>query len=610
MTKFLPLSFLPTVCLIIAAVSHCALAQQKPQPDNPSSLCSRDNALETIRQQIDLTRTFDDQVRRIAVLIRAADVLWPYQQDKARAAFTEAFDLARQNYKEKGDKPRLEGHLIVTVPDQRYTVISAIAKRDAAWGRRLSDQLLQEETREAEEKAAKDVDQDIRTGEKLLGTAFILLSSDQGAALNFARSSLHYPASLSFPMFLYKLAEVNKAAADGLYQEALAAYANAPMERFLYLSSYPFGNDHDVGEMPAWTAYAVPKDFVPSLELQHAFVQILLRRAQQAIESPIDTGTADRFSDSEQIWLAFTRLDRQIEELLPNLIEPVRQAKGNLFSILSQNDQQKLGDILTDRSDAMSFDKLVSGADQEKDPARRDGMLAMAVFSAANSDKPLELIVNVIEKIDNRDVRDKLLNWVYFERAQKATQEKRLAEAKGLAAKVEEIDQRAYLYLKIAEQSIKRTRNDTEARELLEEVVAAANKAPDTIVKARALLGVAYLYTKVEPSRSVSLLSDAVKCINRIDSPDFSSEDAGRKIESKGFGAYATMQTPGFNPENGFREIGRYDYDGTLYLAGSFANKPLRAMTTLALAELCLQQVPQSKPEKEKKPLRAGKIKP
>jgi len=35
---------------------------------------------------------------------RAADLLWPHEQDKAMAAFMEAFDLAVQNLKEHGDQ--------------------------------------------------------------------------------------------------------------------------------------------------------------------------------------------------------------------------------------------------------------------------------------------------------------------------------------------------------------------------------------------------------------------------------------------------------------------------------------------------------------------------
>ena len=61
------------------------------------------------------------------------------------------------------------------------------------------------------------------------------------------------------------------------------------------------------------------------------------------------------------------------------------------------------------------------------------------------------------------------------------------------------------------------------------------------------------------------------------------------------------MKTPGFNPENGFREVGKYDFDGALYLAGNFANKRLRAMTTLALVEECLRsQTQPAKPAKQK----------
>lgn len=598
------------ILFLILTAGYSTTGQQKSS-ETGSGLCSRENALETIRQQIDLTRTIDDQVKRIAVLLRAADLLWPYQRDKARSAFTEAFDLARQNYKEKGDKPLREGHLIVDVPDQRYRVITTIAKRDAAWARKLTDQMLQEEVAEADDKTAKDPDKDARTAEKLLSTAYALLPSDPAASLTFATSSLRYPPTIWLPMFLYKLSELNRPGADALYRQALVAYGSAPMERFLYLSSYPFGNSTDVGEMPMTTGYAVPNNFVPSVQLQHEFVQALLRRAQQAIENPGDTTDTRRsFSDTQQTWFALTRLESQIEKTLPDLIEAVRQAKGNLFTTLNQKEQQRLGNTETSRGEPMDFEHLIEGAGRVKDPAQRDGMLAMAAISGAQSDKPLEQIISAIEKIEDRDVREKLLNWVYFERAQQATSDKKLDEAKRFAAKVAELDQRAYLYLKIAEASIKQTKSDTEARELLEEVVTIASKAPDTMVKARALLGVAYLYTNVEVNRSVSVLSEAVRSINRIDSPDFSSDDAGRRIEGKAFGAYATMKTPGFNPENGFREIGKYDFDGTFYLAGNFADKPLRAMTTLALAKLCLEQTQSAKSEKPRKPQRAPQTKP
>src|SRR5215207_8591841 len=90
--------------LCLASATH-AQAPKKP-PVTTSLLCTRDNAVDTTKQQILLTRTFDNIGQRVAVLLRAADLLWPHEQDKAMAAFMEAFDLAVQNYKEVGDQTR------------------------------------------------------------------------------------------------------------------------------------------------------------------------------------------------------------------------------------------------------------------------------------------------------------------------------------------------------------------------------------------------------------------------------------------------------------------------------------------------------------------------
>jgi len=94
-----------------------------------------------IRQQIDVTKTFDNAVRRIAVLIRAADLLWPFQQDKTRAAFTEVFEVAAQNEKEKSEQSKDRRRVLIIelqTPDQRYVVIRAVAKRDSAWAKKAN----------------------------------------------------------------------------------------------------------------------------------------------------------------------------------------------------------------------------------------------------------------------------------------------------------------------------------------------------------------------------------------------------------------------------------------------------------------------------------------
>jgi hypothetical protein len=134
-----------TMTASLMAMLTCAPAPLRGQTPKkaeaviPASSCNRNNALGIVRAQIDASRTFDDTVQRISVLLRAADLLWPYPREQARAAFSEGFDLATRHYKEKGEQTKREGRMPVQVPDQRYAVITAIARRDLAHVDQLQD---------------------------------------------------------------------------------------------------------------------------------------------------------------------------------------------------------------------------------------------------------------------------------------------------------------------------------------------------------------------------------------------------------------------------------------------------------------------------------------
>lgn len=557
------------------------------QPRVKSSLCNHDNAVEIIRQQIDATKTFDDTRQRISVLIRSADLLWPYRQQKARDAFAEALELATVNFNTQGDNQKKESPtLSVPTPDQRYLVIGAIARRDLGWATTLTEQLLKEDSKRAEEATAK-ASQGLATAAKLLDAAHSLLPANVSAATQFARRSLSYPASLGLPIFLYKLGEVDQLAADSLYREAVAAYRNGSMNEFLYLSAYPFGNDREAGDMPSYTIYRVPVGFVRRNALQRLFIEMLLLRSQQAIASS-EVG-ATQISERRQIWLALTRLEPQVQQFLPDLLSATQQARGTVFPLLTQDSQQRVTrSIANQNQPKKSFAEQLEAVEKQTNVAERDRLLVFAVLGAPETE-PLERVVAVAEKISDSTIRQQLLNWFYFGRSKSAIKDKQLDEARRRASKVVELDQRAYLYSEIAEESLKTIENQMQARELLEEVMSAAAKAPNTIVTARTLLAAAFLYTKVDMNRAVSVIGDAIKSINRLVAPDFSSNIVMRKIEGKDFGAYATFQTPGFDPENALRELARIDFDTALYQVSSFNDKYLRALTTLTLAQLCLE---------------------
>jgi hypothetical protein len=579
------------VCIAVVPCRQ-ALAQSKR---TKSPLCTQDNALEMIKQQIAFTRTFNDSIRRITVLIRAADLLWPHQQDKARAAFTEAFELATEAEKETAQKgPRSIIQRLQTA-DQRYVVIRAVGKRDPAWAKVLTRQMLKRET--DDRSSARDSFSDSLTAEKLLYTATDMISTDRNAALDLAKASLNYPAGFMLTRFLYRLAGIDQRAADQFYARALAVYGDKPLREFLYLQAYPFAWRETLNTPIFAFNYDVPASFVTNHSLQRRFIEVLLRRAQQALEAPVNQ--SDVYRDTSANWLpgpvhllqGLIKFEPQVRESLPDLFPALLEAREKLFVSLSVDNQklfQQTGSELSTPKDPTFAEKIESAKD-ELDVDEHDHLIASAVLGS-EKEKPAEVMVAIDEIIDGK-LRAHLFEWFYFHRAAAAIKSKQFDEAERLTAKVEGLEQRAYLHTEIAKGSI----DTIHAREVLDEAITEAKKAGVNIFTARTLLTASNLYAKYDLNRSIAILADAINCINRIEAPDFSGEPAVEKTPErrrKG-GRYAgeyrlRFYMPGLDPESAFREMAKLDFDNAFALSSTLTDKLQRAMSTLALAETCL----------------------
>jgi hypothetical protein len=88
-----------------------------------------------------------------------------------------------------------------------------------------------------------------------------------------------------------------------------------------------------------------------------------------------------------------------------------------------------------------------------------------------------------IDKISDSDLRIRLTEWIYFRRATAALKDKQFEEAEKLASQIEGQEQRAYLHIEIAKGLLKR--NESHAREVLDEAIIEAKKAGVTIFSAR-----------------------------------------------------------------------------------------------------------------------------
>ena len=597
-------SWLLVVLCILFSVTLREVQAQKPaaRPEAPS-LCERQSALNSIGQQIEVSRTIDNAVHRIAVLLRAADLQWSHQPADARATFVEAFEVATRHEKEKSEGPTDRLAIFLATPDERHVVVRAVTKRDASLARKLTEQILDQERRRAEQSTSKNQREEIIVGQKLLQSAGKLLTTDRKMAMELATMSFKYPGSQQLTRFLYELAEIDQPASDQFYLSALANYADRPMREFLYLAAYPFAFDYS-GDTPVFAYYQVPPRFTTNVSLQRSFAQTLVRRGLQALESPLDEGdNYNWLAGSAHIVQVLSRIEPHLAQSSPEVTAAVGQAKERLRVSLPLDTQGVLtrpesatGELVPQKT----FDELMEAVARLSDVNKRDELIVTTILGWGYS-QDLETPLKALDKIDDTDVRALVAEWVYFNRTNDAIKKKQFAEAVKSAAKVEDLEYRAYQHVQIAKAFLDSPLTELQARELLDQAIAEAKKASRTLGTARTLFQAAVLYARLNLSRSLEVLGEAINATNSLEAPKFSDDNLLRDIKGKTFTRRVSFYMPGLDPEGAFREMAKVTFDDTFAQVNRFSDKSQRALVNLAVADVCLQQLQEQQQRQPRK---------
>lgn len=564
------------VVLGLIVISSTVAAQKEPE----RPVCDRQQAFSLIQEQIAQSKTVDNTAARILILTQGADLLWPYRQSAARSVFEEAFEVATQDFQSSQKQQAHAG----TLPDQRLVVIRAIAQRDSEWARRLAKAIADENQNDDAAGATSD---HRYQGEALLSISASLLKNDAKTAVTFARASLRHPASVALARFLFQLWAVDRRATDQFYQEALSAYANAPVNELLYLSAYAFGMSRVVGPEMQSTFFTVPPNFSSDTAAQSAFMEVLLRRAQETAgksEQPVSGPAAQ--PEIVQIYVALTGL-RGITD--PVYADRVIRLQATLEPVMSAHARREASDISGWHQDLdLSLEGLAGRIENEKVPEKRDRLIARAVLGSKSIEE-FERVETIVEKVSDSKFRDELFDWLYFKRTQKLISDGRFDEAAQLIPKVSQVDHRAFLAFSLASESTKKIKDKVLAIQVLEDVVKTALKAPNTIEKARTLLGLTSSYAKFDRSRAFEILGEAINVINKIEEPDLTSTAIFRRIGTDRFTIHAAYEMRSSSLDTVFRELAPDDFVKSLWLANQLPDKPLRATSTFAISGRCLE---------------------
>jgi hypothetical protein len=638
-------------CLLILALSsavslNAARAQQPKQgtaPDkgapaaknsaaksaaevDPAAEMRRATAVSLVNTLADDARMFRDPVLRARVQARAADALWDTDRERARTLFRRAWaeaeaadaDADRREAEEQARQQRERGAFAINrSPSLRTEVLRLASKRDRALGEEFLAKLDEARKRDAENAAtSNERPPDAEPGpgqrpspfytppaaEKRLRLAIQLVQDgDVERALQFADPAL---GAVSMPAleFLARLRQKNAQAADERYAALVGRAALDPASdanTASLLASYIFSptlfmtfGPEGGASSSVWARGGIPApaDISPQLRAAYlgAAASILLRPTLPPELDRTSTGRAGWYMVIKRLLPLFDQfapdkspaLNARMASLAPDTPEGVKQP--------GPNDSLTRGIVPEDPNRDRVQDAL-NRLDSAKTSEDRDAVYVDAVFSALQKKDPR--LQELLDKIENTDLRQRVRAYVDFQAAQAAVGDKnvnellRLARGGSLTA-----IQRTWALTEAARLLSKA--EPYRAADLLDEALKEAREHIDDASPERvgALVAIATQLFELDRPRAWDVMLQVVKASNAA--KDYTGEDGRLKsnLSTKNMIMMTTNSAESFDLNGIFAKLAREDLQRAVDLAHTFEGESPRATATLAIARAVLDK--------------------
>ncbi len=576
--------------IVLASLLVSTAFGQEPAPD--AQVCNEDFARNIVEQQAAESRTVAETDKRTRMLTRSADFLWKFDEPKAREYFAEAFKVATDRYNEKGfERTEYGGGISVPLPDHRFEVLDAIAKRDPAWARKLTDEILKEFEKNAEDRNSLDKNREINS---LLNIAYESIKTNPDLSWFIYRRLMRMDLDHHWYWTLFTIARRDRVFADALYNEMLASHSVASPRKVIYLSAYPFARSQVFGyESTMYIANV--EDVSPNPQLQARFIDLLLRRADAYASDPSNYGRQpepNRPGEAVYIVTALQELEPIIIQSFPAFLPRLNTARAKAISMLNGSDRKSIGDRDNWRATVTKgFEERIAELEKaDKEGKLTDAMILRTMTGGMKTEEHFKKMEPWLEKITDTEGRAKSISYFHFLRSQLATKEKRYEDAQKYAGKVMEVDFQALLWFEAAEKQLKDINDAAMAYETLADVGRLARRAEDSVGKARVLLGLANLYEKLNHSFAISELSEAVAVANRLKDADLQTRWLLYYIKVKDMSFGASIGTPGFDLEHTFSTVSKNDFSLPLSNAKAIDDKFYRTIAVIAVAKNCIDR--------------------
>jgi hypothetical protein len=589
-------------------------SSKKRDRTDPLAAERRATALMLATSLADEARSFRDETLRARVLARTADALWETETERARALFRRAWEAAdtadRESLKrfEEARRSNSASDATGSPSELRAEVLRLAARRD----RNLGEEFLNKAAEGAPEEpltittGAGQSPVEVTSSDPERPPAAIagrlnlarqfLEEGDVERALQFADKALDRVTTHGI-YFLSLLREKNQAAADQRFAALLARAAADPASDAItvsVLSSYAFtpflyviarrdGQNHTSQQRDAIVAPAM------SPELRAAF----FRAAAQVLLRPVPTPEQDRtLAGRPGLYFTIARLLPLFDQYAADYSPELRAQLGALTPDApeqfrnGQSSMLKRG-LVPEEEMRDEGQAALENLDRAPNAEERDQLHARAAMVAAR--KGDARAREYVDKIDDSDLRKRVRAHVDFTLVYRAIEKKEAVEALRLARNGELTNvQRAHALMEIARLLTKS--DPTRAAEILDEALAEARRiGGGDADRPRALVGVATRLYEIERARAWEVMSEALKAANAV--AEFTGEDAAisSRLVTKRGASTTNFTVDIFDLNNIFSLLARDDLARAVELAKNFNHEAPRSVATLAIVRAVLK---------------------
>jgi hypothetical protein len=594
-------------------------SQQKPQAAKPKPKTEEDDdevtqrrtvAISLVTSLADEARSFKDQTRRARVQARAADILWDTDQERSRDLFRRAWDAAeaadaeatRLRAEEEKKQTAAGGPVVLRGgPDIRSEVLRIVAKRDVKLGEQFLKILDEANQKRLEEGAAErrrmGPGQDLASSQRLQLARRLAEEGEVEKAMQFAAPDLN-KVNINTIFFLTTVRQKNAQIADAAFTSLLARAAQDPMSdanTVSGLSSYLFTPffyvtfEGDGGSNQLRGGEPMPPPMVPE-PLRKSFLQLGFQILMQPLPAPDQDHTT---SGRTGKYLVIKRLLPLYDQYAPDLAASLRTQMTALASYVppdlqrGENAAVSKG-IVPDDAESEPAERMQERLDRATTADQRDAIYAdyAVAFTQKGDPRGPELV----EKIENTDLRKQVKAYTDFQLTQLAIRNKDVNEIARLAKNAELTSiQRVWAYTRGAQLVAQSER--TRAVELLEAALAEAHRiSQGDQDRARALTAVAAGFVNLDEVRSWEILSEAVKAATGAEK--FTGEDSRivSMLRTPQMVVFQNATASDFDLLAAFRPLAKNDLFRAIQIAKTFTGEAPRAVATLAIARSVLEK--------------------